>query len=131
MNTYDFVKITGASVIGLVAIIVMRKVKDEYALFISLFICIWFMVISTSYVRPVFEYIMSLKALNENTTYYVSLIMKCSSCAMLCSFGSELCRDCGESSLGSKIELCGKCIILSLCLPLIKTVFDYVTELVL
>ena len=131
MMHYNIVHLTAATISGLITIVVIRRIKEEYALFISLFICIFLMLASVRFIQPVFEYIRSLSSLSENTTYYISLMIKCSSCAMLCSFASELCRDCGEISLGTKIELCGKCIIISLSLPLIKTVFDYVTKLIL
>jgi len=130
MMQYDIIRLTSVSVVGLIAIVVIKRIKEEYALFISLFISILLMIAAISYIEPVFGYIQSIKVLNESTSYYIKLMIKCSSCAMLCSFGSELCRDCGENSLGSKIELCGKCIIISLCLPLVKTVFDYVSKLV-
>ena len=130
MNTIDITKLIFASIVSLVAIMLLKKTKEEYALFISVFACISLMLASIAFISPVFEYIRSLKNISESTSLYTSLMIKSASCALLCSFASELCRDCGENSLAGKIELCGKCVILSLTLPLFKTVFEYVTKLI-
>ena len=52
-------------------------------------------------------------------------MFKSAGICLLCSVSAEICRDCNEASLASKIEFAGKCTILTYCLPLIKTVFDY------
>ncbi len=130
MTGMNITKLVSASIISLFAIILLKKTKEEYALFISVFACISLMLASITFISPIFEYIRSLEYLRESTSGFASLMIKSASCALLCSFGAELCRDCGETSLASRIELCGKCVILALCLPLIKTVFEYVTKLI-
>ncbi len=130
MTGINITKLVSATIVILFAIVLLKKTKEEYALFISLFACISLMVASITFLSPLFEYIRSLEHIRESTSYYASLMIKCASCALLCSFGAELCRDCGESLLASKVELCGKCVIIALCLPLIKTVFEYVTKLI-
>ena len=37
--------------------------------------------------------------------------------AYLVQFGAEICRDAGESAIGSRVELGGRVLILSLTLP--------------
>ena len=59
---------------------------------------------------------------------YIKIMFKVIGISYLIQFGAELCRDCGENSLASKIELGGKAIILSLTLPVVYKIFDIVSD---
>ena len=50
-------------------------------------------------------------------TEYVGVLVKIIGMAYLVQFGAEICRDAGESAIGSRVELGGRVLILSLTLP--------------
>ena len=45
------------------------------------------------------------------------MLVKIIGMAYLVQFGAEICRDAGESAIGSRVELGGRVLILSLTLP--------------
>ncbi len=51
-----------------------------------------------------------------------SPIIKALLVSLLCQFTAEICRDFGENSVASKVELGGKAVIIYLSIPLIKEV---------
>ncbi len=51
-------------------------------------------------------------------------IIKALFVALLCQFTAEICRDFGENSIASKVELGGKTVIIYLSIPLIKEVLS-------
>lgn len=116
------------AVCGLIFTVLMRKIKEEYALFTVIVMNISLMSCAVILLSPVFEYIKSLESASPYVGGFAGLLFKCTGIGLLCAFASELCRDCCENSLGTKIELLGKCCITAFCLPMIKTVFEYAID---
>ena len=79
--------------------------------------------IAFSILEPVVLYIGSIGEMPQ-AGMYTALIIKSAGIAIITGIASDLCKDSGEASLGNRLEFCGKALILSLCLPLIKKVFD-------
>ena len=123
-------KIIISALSGLIFIVLMRKVKEEYALFTSLVINISLMLSALMFFKPVIEYAKELENALSSETRFIGILLKCTGIGIICAFAAELCRDCGEGSLGSKIELLGKSAMLCYCIPLMKTVFDYAFKLI-
>lgn len=119
----SYIKILGFAVISLTAVMLFRRMKEEYAVFISLFSGIALTLAAISILSPVISEITSF-CNSKHITDYVPVILKSSGIAIITTVGTDLCRDAGEASLGNKLELCGKALILSLSLPLIKSVLD-------
>lgn len=62
-------------------------------------------------------------------TFYITIILKILGISYLCTFASEICKDAGASSLGSKVELCGKISILILAIPILMAVLDSILKI--
>jgi stage III sporulation protein AD len=56
--------------------------------------------------------------------------MKVMGIAYLTEFGSLICRDAGENAVGSKLELCGKIMVLVLALPIFSAALDMIFDLI-
>ena len=119
----SYIKILGFAVISLTAVIIFRRMKEEYAVFISLFAGIALTLTAISILSPVILEITNF-CNSEHITPYIPVILKSAGVAIITTVGVDLCRDAGEQALGNKLELCGKALILSLSLPLVKTVLD-------
>ena len=114
-------RIFGFAVLGLVLILVLRRMKEEYASFVSLFLCLGFTVCAMGILTPVIEYLRTFDTNADSGLF--TLLFKASGIALVTTLAADVCRDCGETALASKTELCGKSVILALCLPLLKDVF--------
>ncbi len=122
MSIYKLI-ITALS--GLIFIVLMRRLKDEYALFLSVFINVTLMLCGVLLIQPVLEYAKNLEQLFANGNNFITVLLKCSGIALITSFAAEICSDFGESSLASKTIFIGKCGMLCYSLPLIKRVYEY------
>lgn len=58
---------------------------------------------------------------------YVTVIFKALGICWLTQFGSDICRDCGESAIASAAEVFGKIQLVILSLPLFENLIDIVT----
>ena len=60
---------------------------------------------------------------------YAQVMLRCLGIALLTKICTDICRDCGEGSVASGVELAGKLAILILCVPLIEEMLGYATEI--
>lgn len=121
-------KIFGYAVLGLMLILVLRRMKEEYAPLVSLLLGIGFTVCAMGILAPTVEYLRTLTG-NANEELF-TLLFKSAGIAVITTLAADLCRDCGETALAGKTELCGKSVILALCLPLLKSVFTQTLSLI-
>jgi len=121
-------KIFGYAVLGLMLILVLRRLKEEYAPLVSLLLGIGFTVCAMGILAPTVEYLRTLTG-NANEELF-TLLFKSAGIAVITTLAADLCRDCGETALAGKTELCGKSVILALCLPLLKSVFTKTLSLI-
>lgn len=122
-------KIFGYAVLGLMLILVLRRLKEEYAPPVSLLLGIGFTVCAMGILAPTVEYLRTLTG-NTDESELFTLLFKSAGIAVITTLAADLCRDCGETALAGKTELCGKSVILALCLPLLKSVFTQTLSLI-
>lgn len=123
-------RIGGLALVGLVALLILRQYKPEWAVFIRMAVTVVSMGIILSMVGVVVSYVtdltMGMGALDGKTW---SLLLKALGIAFLTETAASICRDCGEASLAGWVETAGKLEILLLSFPLIRTVLDTVAAL--
>lgn len=124
----SYYKILGFAMVSLTAIFILKRVKEEYAVLLSVLSGVILTGFGLSLLSPVIEF--TLKTIDSHQNKELSLLLiKASGIAIITNVGSDLCKDCGEGSLGGRLELCGKALILSMALPLIESIFQYCTAL--
>ena len=123
-------RIGGLALVGLVALLVLRQYKPEWAVFIRMAVTVVSMGIILSMAGTVITYVTDLTegtgALDGATW---SLLLKALGIAFLTETAASICRDSGEASLAGWVETAGKLEILLLSFPLIRTVLDTVAAL--
>lgn len=125
----SFIRIIGLAMTALAANLILKQIKSEYSFLVSVLITAFFCTFSLSLLSPVIEYINELLGSSENSES-VTILFKSTGIGIITSIASDMCKDLGEVSLGSKLELCGKCLILSLSLPLIKELINIAVSIV-
>lgn len=62
---------------------------------------------------------------------YIKLLIKVLGICIITQFVCEICKDSGESALASQIEFAGKIIVVTLMLPLLKSIISLVVGIIL
>ncbi len=119
----SFFKIVGYAVIGLVTLMLLKGLRQDAALPLSALINVSLTLCALTLLAPVITFLREFENAS-GTDGLVTVIGKASGVAVLSTLAADLCRDGGEASLAAKIELCGKCLCLSLALPLIRETFS-------
>ena len=61
---------------------------------------------------------------------FLGLLLKITGIAILTEFGVTICKDAGEGTIASKIEIGSKVIIISMSIPIISSVLEVILKLV-
>ena len=112
--------ISSFAVVSVILVILVKQLKSEIALPMSVCITVALSAVCVSLIEPVSKYI---NEISEAADYgpYVKVMMKSLGISLVSSGSADICRDCGESAIASKVELVGKCAIMLTALPLIRS----------
>ncbi|HHX17851.1 MAG TPA: stage III sporulation protein AD [Clostridium sp.] len=112
------------AVISTLIIIVLKVQRPETALMISIVtgVIIFFVVLGKT--SAVIELLKTYADKAKIDMVYFSTLLKIIGIAYIAEFGSEICKDAGESAIASKVELAGKVIIIVLAVPIVTSLLD-------
>jgi stage III sporulation protein AD len=79
--------------------------------------------------EPLFDFFYELEK-ESAASGFIPLLMKALGSALICQFTAEICRDCGENSVASKVEFAGKTVITVMSVPLIRELLSSAKEMI-
>lgn len=123
----SFASVCGLVIALLLFIILIRKFSPEFAPPLSLCITVMLTVTALASLMPLLSYLKELELGGFDA--YLPYLLKSVGISVLSSTAADLCKDCGEQSVGAKLELLGKCEILVLSLPLLRELLTLAGEL--
>ncbi len=122
-------KIVAVGLITCLATMIIKPVRSDFAIFIAITggIIIIFLVIGyLTGIISTFKTIISSTGLDASL---YKLLLKILGVAYLLEFTASICTDTGNGSLGDKILLGGKIVLMVMALPIIVSILDIVTSL--
>ncbi len=60
---------------------------------------------------------------------YFAVMLKALAISLCCKMSSEICKDCGENAMASRVELGGKAGIVIISLPILQQLFDIAKDM--
>lgn len=127
MNIYTLLAL---GLLSAITVALVRQYKPEIALPLAVASGAILMIALLKTFLPVFT---SLREIAEDSGIkgeYFKIMLKALGICYVTQFASEVCVDFGQSSLGSKIELCGKLALAAISLPLVIALIKTVTGIV-
>jgi stage III sporulation protein AD len=126
----EIIQIVGISIIAVILAVVIRQYRPELALQISVVtgLLIFFVVIFK--MASVLDALRTFTGRMNIDTVYISTIFRIVGIAYIAEFGAQVCKDAGENSIASKIELAGKVIILVLAVPILMALMELIIEII-
>ncbi|MFY9178060.1 MAG: stage III sporulation protein AD [Caldicoprobacterales bacterium] len=125
----DIIQIVGIGIIAAILSMIIKQHKPEIAFLISIAaaILIFFIIANKlPYIVNVFNDIINKTQIDS---VFISTLLKIVGVAYITEFGSQICKDMGENSIASKIELGGKVIIMILGLPILTALTETILEI--
>lgn len=122
-------KVIGFVFIALFMFLLFKDKRADISVLLLLVSGIIIFIFCVSKLGEILNFIRNITNKAGIDTLYIGIILKILAIAYLASFASEICRDAGASSLGSKVELCGKIFILILAIPILMAVLDSILQI--
>lgn len=125
----DIFKIVGIGIIICVVIVVVKQIKPEFALIVLIAGSIVMLVYIFNYftnILGVFDTILQKTGINSEL---FSIILKIVGVGYLIEFAANICSDSGNPAIADKVVLCGKLIILVMCMPIITNLLNIIVGL--
>ena len=123
-------QIVAFALVSVFIIILLKQYKSEYSLIASIVasgVIIYFSLSKLEVVFNLIEDLIGKVGINKN---FFEILVKITGIAYLIDFGSNICRDVGESAIASKVEFAGKAIIVTMSLPILTTLLETVVEVI-
>ena len=125
----DIFRIIGVGLATAITALIVKQVKPEIAIIIGLcggVIMILMLVESTTNIISLFNSLVSKSGVSAGI---FSTVLKIIGIGYLTEFSASLCNDAGATSIGNKILLSGKILILISALPIVTNLINIIAEL--
>ena len=124
----DILRIGGTALCGAMLAILMKHTRPEFSPIVSAAASVILLSSAIITLSPLADYIRSL---TKNTVFggYVGVLLKSLGITLASSSVSDICRDMGEGSIASKVELAAKAEIMLLSMPLVERMIKLCTGL--
>ena len=118
-----------AGLVGTVLALILGQYRPEFRMLFTAAVTLLLMAMVLERLSPVLEQLRSTMELTGLTGDYAAVLFKAVGICLLTQLAGDVCRDSGESSIASKIELAGRAAILLTAMPLIQEVLAWAWEL--
>ena len=118
-----------AGLVGTVLALILGQYRPEFRMLVTAAVTLLLMGMVLEQLSPVLEQLRSTMELTGLTGDYAAILFKAVGICLLTQLAGDVCRDSGESSIASKIELAGRAAILLTAMPLIQEVLAWAWEL--
>ncbi|MBM7867916.1 stage III sporulation protein AD [Heliobacterium gestii] len=125
----EILQVVGVGIIATIFLVILRKQRPELAVQLSIaagVILFLFVLAKISAVIQVLEDLANKAQINR---YYLTTLLKIVGIAYIAEFGSQICRDAGESTIATKVEMAAKILVMVLALPILLALMDSLMSL--
>ena len=114
------VKITGVVLCEILAFVLLRQYKSEYAVLLQLCgaVVIFFMIFSQ--LKDIIVFFKGALDYSGISSAYIASLIKALGIALVTQIATDLCKDNGAAALAGQVEFAGKVIILGVSLPILR-----------
>ena len=126
----EVMQLIGVAIISTVLCLLIKKQRPEIAMFIGILAGITILLSVIFKLNFIVESLQDLATKSNIPTMYISLIIKLIGIAYLMEFAIQLCKDCGEGNIASKLEFGGKIIVMSMSFPILLSIVEMVLNII-
>ncbi len=125
----EILKVVGFALISLILIIVVREQRKDIAMILSLISGVFILMFVINKLEPVVDLLNVLADKSGINKEFFIVILKVTAIAYLIEVAKSICEDSKEKALGEKIEIAGKVIIISISIPIITSLLNLLTDM--
>lgn len=126
----DVIKVCAFCITAVVLCAFVKENNKNIGLLLSIFAGCMILIYMLTNIQAVVDVLTKLIDQSGINASYLTLILKVTGIVYLIEFGKNVCVDAGESALGTKLELAGKVVIVTLTIPVITTLLEQITQII-
>ncbi len=126
----DIEKIIGIGIIAVLLSVLLKNYRPEISVSISIISCAVMLALIGPYFKTVTAFFVDLSRQIGIEMQFMIIVVKVIGIAFITQIGAEICKDAGETAIGTNIETCGKIIIIAMSMPIIYRLFDVVGKVI-
>lgn len=123
-------QLIGIAIVSTILCLVIKKERPEIAMFIAILAGIAILLSVIFKLNFIIESIQNLASKANIPTMYISLIIKLIGIAYLMEFAIQLCKDCGEGNIASKLEFGGKIVVMTMSFPILLSIIEMILNII-
>lgn len=125
----DTYKLCGAALICASAAFLLRNIKKEFEMPLTLAGSIFLILSALAMAEPIVGYISGLMGASPIIGEAAETLMRVVGIAMITKIAADICREMGTPSVAASLEMAAKFEIIILSLPLVSSVIESIREL--
>jgi len=125
----EIIKIAVIALTGVISAALLKSINKDISLYVILATSVIILIAVLGEISEIFSFIESIY---DDITYgreFFPVIIKVLIIAYITDFTAQLCKDAGEGSIGSKVELAGKVIIFYVAMPILTAILEVIDVL--
>ncbi|MBQ7874843.1 MAG: stage III sporulation protein AD [Oscillospiraceae bacterium] len=122
--------LAGIAIVAAGFVILLKQYKPEYAFGAALAAGILLLLYTITIFSGIIDEIESLVSSSGIESENFGILLRCLGICMVTKIASETCKDCGQGSISSKIDLAGKVAILVSSMPLFSEIIGIIKNLI-
>jgi len=126
----EIMRIVAVGIVAAVLALLLRDEKPEIAVLVSIVTGLVIFVFIISKLESVLTVLKYFAGKANIDVLYFSTILKVIAIAYITEFGAQICRDAGEGTIASKVELAGKVLIMVLAIPILAALMDIMIKII-
>jgi len=124
----DILKIVSFSLMVLFVLLLFKEEREDIRILISIAASALLLLLIFPQVKSLLYIIEELSIKAKIDFLYIKIIFKVIGITYLATFCSEICKDAGERSLASKVEIAAKIMILIQAVPIMMAVLNSIVK---
>lgn len=125
----EIIKIVAFGFMALFIVLLFKGRRDDLAVYVSMAVGAIIFLFMITKITAILQFIQQLAAKANIDFIYLTTVFKILAIAYLASFCSEICKDAGQGSIGTKVEFAGKILILVLAIPILMAVLQSILKI--
>lgn len=126
----EIMQVVGIGLIGAVLAVFVKERNKEIAILVSMITGIIIFLFAVSKIGAILEVLEELASRANVNMFYLTTVLKIIGIAYIAEFGAQICKDAGEGSIASKIEMAAKILIMVLALPIFVAILESILRLI-
>ena len=123
-------RIVGIGIIAVILSLILKSYRPEMAALVSVSaVAVLFLTVSP-YLKSVLSMFVDLSEQTGIEMQYVIIVVKIIGISYIAQIGADICRDAGETAIGTKVELGGKIVITAYSMPIVYKLLEVVGEVI-